>query len=71
MRLIFLYFIAFLLAFLGFIAIKLLVMVYVAIFYGGGYGWAAQDTKFVVVNGVLLGLVFCVFATVAYMKRGK
>ena len=68
-RLILLYLIAFFLAFLGFVAVKLFVMLYVAIFYGGGFGWDARDTKFVVVNGTLLGLVFSIFATVAWVRN--
>ncbi|MBW0447357.1 hypothetical protein EN871_17490 [bacterium M00.F.Ca.ET.228.01.1.1] len=69
LRLILLYLMAFFLAFLGFVAVKLCVMMYVAIFYGGGFGWDARDTKFVVVNGSLLGLVFSVYATVAWVRN--
>ena len=68
-RLILLYLIAFFLAFLGFVAVKLFVMIYVAIFYGGSFGWGRDDTRFVLVNGALLGFVFCVFATIAYVKK--
>lgn len=36
-------------------------MIFVAYFYGGGFLWASNDTRFVLVNGVLLGLVFLRF----------
>ncbi|RKR45362.1 hypothetical protein B0G82_3014 [Paraburkholderia sp. BL17N1] len=70
-RLILLYFIAFFLAFLGFVAVELFVKVYVAIFYGGGFGWDIRDTKFVIVNGTLMGLVFSVLATVAWARKRR
>jgi hypothetical protein len=46
-RPILLYIIAFVLAFLCFAAVKWFVMVFVAYFYGGGYGWGTQDTRFI------------------------
>ncbi|WP_330728559.1 hypothetical protein [Burkholderia multivorans] len=70
LRLIALYLAAFLLSFLCFVSIKAFVMIFVAYFYGGGFLWASNDTRFVLVNGVLLGLVFfCVFATVAFVRK--
>ncbi|WP_181916757.1 hypothetical protein [Paraburkholderia sp. BL27I4N3] len=45
--------------------------VYVAIFYGGGFGWDIRDTKFVIVNGTLMGLVFSVLATVAWVRNRR
>ncbi|CAM2152585.1 conserved hypothetical protein [Paraburkholderia tropica] len=68
-RLILLYLIAFFLAFLGFICVELFVKTYVAIFYGGGFGWDARDTKFVIVNGSLMGIVFSVLATVTWVRN--
>ncbi len=68
-RLIALYLAAFLLSFLCFASIKLFAMAIVAYFYGGGFLWASDDTRFVLVNGALLGLVFCVFATVAFVRK--
>ncbi|MBU9248727.1 hypothetical protein [Burkholderia multivorans] len=61
LRLIALYLAAFLLSFLCFVSIKAFVMIFVAYFYGGGFLWASNDTRFVLVNGVLLGLVFLRF----------
>ncbi|MGK8779796.1 hypothetical protein ACRS8R_36165 [Burkholderia cenocepacia] len=69
LRLIALYLAAFLLSFLCFASIKVFVMIFVAYFYGGGFSWAGNDTRFVLVNGILLGLVFCVFATVAFVRK--
>ncbi|EKS9914352.1 hypothetical protein LGM85_17535 [Burkholderia multivorans] len=69
LRLIALYLAAFLLSFLCFASIKAFVMIFVAYFYGGGFLWASNDTRFVLVNGILLGLVFCVFATVAFVRK--
>ena len=68
-RLICLYFAAFLLSFVCFASIKLFVMIFVAYFYGGGFLWASSDTRFVLVNGSLLGLVFCVFVTVEFVRK--
>ncbi len=68
-RLILLYLIAFFLAFLGFICVELFVKTYVVIFYGGGFGWDARDTKFVIVNGSLMGIVFSVLATVTWVRN--
>lgn len=68
-RLILLYLIAFFLAFLGFICVELFVKTYVAIFYGGGFGWDVRDTKFVIVNGSLMGIVFSVLATVTWVRN--
>lgn len=69
-RLIVLYLIAFSLSFLCFVAVKIFVMIFVVCFYGGGYLWTSDDTKFVLVNGALLGFVFCVFVTVVFVRRG-
>ncbi len=68
-RLIVLYFAAFLLSFLCFVLIKIFVMAFFAHFYGGGLLWESSDTRFVLVNGTLLGFVFCVFATVAFVRK--
>jgi hypothetical protein len=69
LRLIALYLAAFLLAFICFASIKVFVMIFVAYFYGGGFLWVGSDTKFVLVNGTLLGLVFCIFATAAFVRK--
>ncbi|WP_157650840.1 hypothetical protein [Burkholderia ubonensis] len=68
-RFIILYFAAFLLSFLCFGSIKEFVTIFAAYFYGGGFLWASNDTRFVLVNGALLGLVFFVIATVAFVRK--
>ncbi|VVE59092.1 hypothetical protein PHO31112_05421 [Pandoraea horticolens] len=68
-RLIILYLVAFFISFLCFTSIKVLVMIFVAYFYGGGFLWESDDTSFVLVNGALLGAVFCVFATVVFVRK--
>lgn len=69
LRLIALYLAAFLLSFICFASIKIFVMIFVAYFYGGGFLWASNDTRFVLVNGTLLGFVFCIFATAAFVRK--
>lgn len=69
LRLISLYLSAFFLSFLCFASIKIFVMIFVAYFYGSDFLWVGNDTRFVLVNGILLGLVFCVFATVAFVRK--
>ncbi|WP_155643648.1 hypothetical protein [Burkholderia cepacia] len=68
-RLIILYFATFLLSFLCFALIKLFAMAFVAHFYGGGFLWDSRDARFVLVNGALLGFVFCVFAMVVFVRK--
>lgn len=41
-------------------------MVFVAFFYGVGFFWGDDNIQFVLVNGTLLGLVFCLFATISF-----
>ncbi|WMY09820.1 hypothetical protein [Paraburkholderia phenoliruptrix] len=69
LRLFLLYLIAFALGLFCFTATKLIVMVFVAIFYGGGFGWDAGDTKFLIVNGMLMGVLFSALATVAWKRN--
>ncbi|WP_269507315.1 hypothetical protein [Burkholderia sp. IMCC1007] len=57
-ELVILYVAAFLLSFMCFASIKVFVMTFVACFYGGGFLWVGNDTRFVLVSGTLLGLVF-------------
>lgn len=68
-RLIILYFAAFLLSFVCFAFIKVFLMIFVAYFYGGEFLWASSDTRFVLVNGTLLGLVFCVSVAVGFVRK--
>ncbi|CAB3748344.1 hypothetical protein BPA30113_07378 [Burkholderia paludis] len=68
-RLVILYLAAFFLSFVCFVSIKAFVMIFVAYFYGGDFLWASNDTRFVLVNGALLGLVFCVFVTVGFVRK--
>lgn len=69
LRLIVLYLASFFLSFMCFASIKAFVMIFVAYFYGGGFLWDNNDTKFVLVNGTLLGIIFCFFATVAFVRK--
>lgn len=69
LRLFVLYLASFFLSFVCFAFIKVFVMIFAAYFYGGGFLWGSGDTEFVLVNGILLGLVFCVFATVAFVRN--
>ncbi|KVE39932.1 hypothetical protein WS68_18830 [Burkholderia sp. TSV86] len=69
LRLIALYLAAFLLSFLCFASIKAFVMIFVAYFYGGGFLWASNDTRFVLVNGILLGLVFLHFRNGGFFAK--
>jgi hypothetical protein len=64
-----LYLAAFFISFVCFASIKVLGMTFVNYFYGGGFLWASNDTRFVLVNGALLGVVFCVFVTVVFVQR--
>ena len=70
-RLVVLYVIAFLLSFICIAFIKLFLMILVTYFYGGGLLWGGDDTRFVLVTGALLGLVFCVFATAAFVRKNN
>ncbi|AJW93713.1 putative membrane protein (plasmid) [Burkholderia gladioli] len=69
LRLIVLYLASFLLSLLCFASIKAFVMIFMVYFYGDIFSWASKDTRFVLVNGVLLGIVFCVFATMAFVRK--
>lgn len=68
-RLIALCFAALILSLGCFACIKIFLVFFVFFFYGGELFWVGGDTRFVLVNGTLLGLVFCAFAIVAFVRR--
>lgn len=57
------------LCFVGIVAVKLWVIFIVIWAHGGQYHWREEDIKFVAVNGSLLSAVFCVVATIHYMRN--
>ncbi|CAN0620603.1 protein of unknown function [Burkholderia multivorans] len=38
------------------------------IFYHGNYEWSYEDVRFVVIRGSIMGLVFCVFGLLRYIR---
>ncbi|MBN3724237.1 hypothetical protein [Burkholderia sp. Ac-20379] len=69
LRLISLHLSAFLLSFTRPASIKAFAMIFVAYFYGGEFLRVKNDTKLVLANGTLLGLVFCIFVTAAFVRK--
>lgn len=49
-------------------AIKVSVVLMAEIFYHGNYEWSYEDVRFVVIRGSIMGLVFCVFGLLRYIR---
>jgi hypothetical protein len=74
MRLLLIYLWAIFLSFVGMTVITV-VSIYIAL-WGNGlnplhYHWGWTDAKFILTNGSLLSLVFCLFGTVYYFRSRR
>ncbi len=59
----------FLIAIAGVALIRVVVILFVTLLYGGHWPWGMADVWFVLKQGTLLAVVFWVFATVSYFKN--
>ncbi|WP_321945783.1 MULTISPECIES: hypothetical protein [unclassified Paraburkholderia] len=59
----------FLIAIAGVASIRVVVILFVTLLYGGHWPWGLGDVWFVLKQGTLLAGVFWVFATVSYLKN--
>jgi hypothetical protein len=70
-RLLLLFVYAFAISLVGVAAIKITIVYMAKLFYGGHHLWNWRDATDVLVNASLLGLVFCLFAAVQYLRIRK
>ena len=49
--------------------VKLFAVFVIHVFYGGNYSWSIDDLWFVLKQGAFVGLLFCIFATISYVKN--
>jgi hypothetical protein len=56
-------------SFVGMAAVKVWSIFVVIWVHGEKYKWGWVDAKFVLVNSLLISAVFCVFATIYYIKN--
>jgi hypothetical protein len=71
MRLVLVVVLAFGLSLLCFAAIKVISVLLAIAVYGDSYTWGIEDVKFVLIRGLLMGLVFSTFAVIHYIRLGK
>jgi hypothetical protein len=67
-RLVLVVILAFGLSLLCFAAIKVTSVLLAIAVYGGSYPWGIEDVKFVVIRGLLMGLVFSSFVVIHYIR---
>jgi hypothetical protein len=67
-KLLLFYLYAFFLSFIGMAAVKVVAVFIVTEMKGLHYQWGWWDIKGILVNGFLLAFVFCMFATVFYIR---
>lgn len=71
LKLLRLYLFLFGLSFVGVGVIRVCVILFILLVYKGNYPWGMVDFTFVLKQGVLLGFVLCIFATVVHIKNRK
>ncbi|PCE30722.1 hypothetical protein BZL54_19675 [Burkholderia ubonensis subsp. mesacidophila] len=49
--------------------IKIVVVLMAEVFYHGNYQWSREDIRFVMLRGSIMGLVFCVFGLMRYLRE--
>ncbi|MEM5340713.1 hypothetical protein [Paraburkholderia azotifigens] len=59
----------FVIAIAGVALIRVFVILFVTLIYGGRWPWGMNDLWFVLKQGTLAAAVFWIFATVAYIRR--
>jgi hypothetical protein len=70
-KLVFVYLKILLLSFVGVLAVKIWAIFVSVWMQGACYHWNWVDAKYILVNGSLLAIVFCVFATISYIKNRR